>query len=157
MKVIGFLLIFIIAFVTPVVTSAQSVMDEIAQSHIKANVPEQADFYTFMERDLKAYFANKKERVLRVTYELLRDGPTQTGVAYPKFYLWVTVADGEKIVDEGAVRVAAIEKKRFEVTHFLSVDDIKTNPQELYAIFPPPVCEIIWDIVNQAGRANKRN
>jgi len=50
---------------------------------------------------------------------MLRDGPTQSGVSYPKFYLWVRVAGGKSVDDRGAVRVVAVKRKRFDVTDFM--------------------------------------
>lgn len=117
-------------------TSASEMSNEIADSHIKANVPNETDFNTFLLRDLKAYFRQTFKKNVNVTYEMLRAGPTQTGIAYPKFYVWVKVFDGDNLLDQGAVRVAAIEKTRFDVTTFLSVADIESNPQKVSSIFP---------------------
>ena len=119
---------------------AQSTTDSVAESHIKANVPDSADFHTLMQRDLEAYFRKRAKVPVKVTYELLRDGPTQTGIAYPKFYVWVNVTRAGKKIDEGAVRLAAIGKKCFDVTDFLSVIEIKGNPEAIYKVFPRPVC-----------------
>jgi hypothetical protein len=96
-----------------------------------------------MERDLEEYFRKRVKAPIKVTYELLRDGPTQTGIAYPKFYVWVKVTRGKKQIDEGAVRLAAIEKKYFDVTDFLSITEIKSNPEAIYKVFPRPVCDKI--------------
>ena len=117
-------------------------MLEISRSHIDANVPAAGDFDRFMLRDLAGYFAATfKDQP--VHYELLRDGPTQSGVSYPKFYLWVTVGNGKSPQQRGAVRVAAIEKKRFEVSDFISEDAVKKDPSGIYRVFPASVCEKI--------------
>jgi hypothetical protein len=114
-------------------------MLEISRSHIDANVPAAEDFDRLMLRDLAGYFAETfKDQA--VHYELLRDGPTQSGVAYPKFYLWVTIGAGKSPQQRGAVRVAAIEKKRFEVSDFVSEDAVKKDPTVIYRVFPSPVC-----------------
>ena len=81
-------------------------------------------------------------------YELLRDGPTQSGVAYPKFYLWLRATNAEKTVIEGAVRVAAVDKKRFDVTDFVPRADIVSRPDALDRIFPQAVIE---KILTKAG------
>ena len=108
---------------------AQTSMDEVAKSHIEANVPKGKRFDEYLKRDLRAYFC-KDEKECSVEYELLRDGPTQTGIAYPKYYLWVKVVAGQKLTSEGAVRVAAIEQRTFDITHFLSRRDIvESQPQ----------------------------
>ena len=122
---------------------AQSPLDSVAESHIKANVPDSADFQTFMERDLESYFRKLNNVPVKATYEFLRDGPTQTGIAYPKFYVWVKVTSGKKLIDEGAVRLAAIDKKYFNVTDFMSITEIKGNPEAIYKVFPRPVCDKI--------------
>ena len=113
----------------------QKVMAELQRSHIEGNVPSKEDFDTFLKRDLKVYF-NFSGSKAAIKYQLLRDGPTQSGVGYPKYYLWVQVTDGEKIVQEGAARVSAIEKTRFEISHFLSKSDIKKQPDSAAQIFP---------------------
>ena len=97
-------------------------MAAIAESHIKGNVPPQSRFDRYLRRDLTAYFTRSTGKKVTVQYEFLREGPTQTGIAYPKYYLWVTVHTGTKLVDEGAARAAAIDRRRFEVTHYLPED-----------------------------------
>lgn len=118
------------------ISLAQSLQDSIAESHIQANVPETADFNKFMERDLKAYFAKQTGQAVQIRFELLREAPTQTGVAYPKFYLWVIHTNKNKSAQEGAVRVAAIEKQRFEVIDYMSASEIKKNSDAVYRVFP---------------------
>jgi len=119
----------------------------LAESHIRANVPDEKDFDKFLKRDIEKYFKDTKQKSITVEYELLRDGRTQSGIAYPKFYAWVTVRDGATIVDQGAVRVAAVQKKLFKVTHFVSEADIKRAPAALDEIFPLPVADKIRERV----------
>src|SRR5262245_41712414 len=101
------------------------VFREIQRSHIEANVPSPNDFDRLLTRDLEAYFRARAGKVLRVKHELLCDGPTQSGVAYPKFYLWVQAFEGTRVAERGAVRVAAIDRKEFQVTDFLTEADIR--------------------------------
>jgi hypothetical protein len=121
----------------------EQTMQDIQRSHIEANVPAPADFERFLKRDLVSYFAQARKKNLPVDFELLRDGPTQSGVSYPKFYVWVRVAGGKSPEDRGAVRLAAIEKKRFEVTAFLSEEVIRSDPEGIFRLFPGQVCERI--------------
>ena len=109
---------------------------DVAESHIEANVPDAKDFRAFLIRDLTAYLKPQLSDGVTLDYELLRDGPSQTGIAYPKFYLWVTVAKPEKLVVDGVARVAAIEKKGFQVTVFIPRADIIANPDILASVFP---------------------
>ena len=121
----------------------QQAMQDVRSSHVDANVPDSADFERFLRRDLADYFAKARKRNVSVEYEPLRRGPTQSGDAYPKFYLWVTIGGGKSPQDRGAVRVAAIDKKRFEVTDFVSEEAVLSDPQGIYRIFPGVVCETI--------------
>jgi hypothetical protein len=79
-------------------------------------------FNEYLKRDLKGYFC-AESKVCEVEYELLRDGPTQTGISYPKYYVWVRCFR-KNTLREGAARVAAVEQTRFDVTNFLSRDEI---------------------------------
>ena len=113
--------------------------DPIADSHIKANVPACGQFSNLLARDLQSYF-----QAASVDYELLRQGPTQTGISYPKYYLWVKVRNSSGgLSSEGAVRVAAIDQARFEVTNFLPAQDIRAKPTAVEQIFPRPLVESI--------------
>ena len=112
----------------------------ISWSHIAANVPSSEEFDAILARDLRSYFEELGGRTVTVEYEFLRKGPTQVGVAYPKYYLWVKVYSDGVLVEEGAVRIAVIEKKRVEVTDYLSKEEILSNPEQIYYIFPKPVC-----------------
>ena len=137
---IAALLVVLLATAQP---SAEETILSIQSSHIEANAPDRADFDKYMRRDLAAYFAQVRKKILSVEFELLRDSPTQSGVSYPKFYVWVRVAGGKSSQDRGAVRLAAIEKKRFEVTDFVSEETIRRQPEGIYQLFPGQVCEKI--------------
>ena len=126
----------------------EQILRDIQSSHIDANVPAAADFDNFLTRDLAAYFAAARKKKSPVQYELLRNGPTQSGVSYPKFYLWVRVAGGKTPRDRGAVRVAAVEKKQFEVTDFVSEEALRSDPTGIYRLFPAPVCEKITEKIS---------
>ena len=123
--------------------ASQYVLAPVAESHIVANVPSQEDFKPFLQRDLENYFKTRKAEDVIVKYEMLRNGPTQSGVSYPKFYLWVIVQDGGRIIEEGAVRVAAIERQYFEVTNYLTQSAIKNDSSTIFQVFPRPVCNRI--------------
>ncbi len=112
-------------------------------SHIAANVPNDADFPLFLDRDLTKYFQGRYGKVVRVGWEMLREGPTQTGIAYPKYYLWVRVSNEDTLLSEGAVRAAAIAKERFEVTDFLDREHIRQDRGVISAIFPATVADRI--------------
>ncbi len=111
---------------------------------VKANVPAtDAEFDSVLNRDLLEYFKTKVSQTdLVVESELLRKGATQVGVAYPKFYTWVTVKDRDgKILTTGAVRFASVEKNQFEITHFLAADTINNWPYKVRELFPTQLCD----------------
>ena len=121
----------------------QAPIHDIGRSHIDANVPPGSDFDRILRRDLAAYFASDANPDPDVSYELLRDGPTQSGVAYPKFYAWVRVLQESQPTREGAVRLAAIERRQFEVLQFVERSEVERNPSGLDRMFPPPVVAAI--------------
>lgn len=110
------------------------------KKHIEANVPVKNDFDAFLRRDLSKYFKEKTGKQLGVDYELLREKPFQAGkkypTAYPKFYLWIKLYENNKLVNKGAARVAAIEKKRFEVITFADKKEIEQKSYDAIAFFP---------------------
>lgn len=113
-------------------------------SHIEANVPPSESFEPFLHRDLLAFFnASGASTATRVEFKLLREAPTQSGVAYPKYYLWVKSFAGSALQKQGAARVAAIDRKRFEVTSFLLKAQIQSAPAEVGSIFPAAIVPTI--------------
>ena len=108
-----------------------------SNSHIERHVPAPNDFAKILARDVREYLSKKEGQVLVAEFELLRDAPTQSGVAYPKFYAWVRgMDDQKKTVVEGAMRLTAIEKKRFEVIDFLSKSEIIAASDRVESVFP---------------------
>ena len=122
---------------------AQQEMRSIAQSHIDANVPSAKDFDRILKRDVTAFLATKKYKGDALKVELLRDGPTQTGIAYPKYYAWIRLTNKKSLVVEGAVRLAAIEKIEFEVTDFFTASQVKADKGQLADVFPAALIDAI--------------
>lgn len=120
----------------------------VRESHIDGNVPEKKDFDRFLKRDLTAFFQEGTTGRVRVEYELLRKEPTQSGVALPKFYLWVKAFQGKKLLVEGAARVAAVEKKRFDVVNFREKAEIQKDPDAVANTFP---AALVPGILQRAG------
>jgi hypothetical protein len=109
-------------------------------SHILENVPPHEVFHSILQRDLRA-FAERSgyNSVTGIQYTLLRDAPTQSGVSYPKYYVWLQVQSGSTVLVEGAARVLAIDRVRFEVANFLTVQQLRTTPSEAESVFPAPL------------------
>jgi hypothetical protein len=126
--------IFVLLFlIWPVPIFAQPV----GESHLQAHVPDVKDFRAFFVRDASDFLSKKTGKKVSAEYELLREGATQSGVAFPKFYAWVRALGEDKgVLCEGAMRVAAIEKKRFQVTDFLTREEIVAAPARIEEMFP---------------------
>jgi hypothetical protein len=121
----------------------QSTVDSIADSQVRANVPDEKDFNSFLKRDLESYFKEQKKKSVVVEYQLLRNEPTQSGTSLPKFYLWVLIKENGALLEDGAVKVAAMEKKKFEILNYLARADIERDVEKVYQIFPRPVADKI--------------
>jgi len=94
------------------------------------DIPDAAVFNETLQRDLDSYFGKAESAPVKVTFELLRDQPTITGIAYPKYYVWVEVRSNEGLRRVGAARVAAINGS-FEVTNFVAAETINLDPGSL--------------------------
>lgn len=117
---------------------------DLQQTHIDGNVPLRGSFTQFLQRDLLAFFrAGNAPSATSVEYSLLRDSATQSGVSFPKFYAWVKVFAGSTVIQEGAVRLAAVNRTHFEVTNFLSAQHVIARPSDVSSIFPSPLVSIV--------------
>lgn len=115
---------------------ARAQLSTVAESHVAGNVPAPQDFRRFLLRDLTAEFRRRYGDGIAADYELLREGATQMGVASPKFYLWAKITRSGKLIVEGATRVAAVEKKEFEILQFISSEEIFARPDAVARAFP---------------------
>ncbi len=119
--------------------SAAATIDAIAQSHIDANVPPDSTFDRLLRRDLTQYFQASLGGNLTIDFDLLRRGPTQTGISYPKFYLWVLVRRDGKPLKEGYARVQATDRTGFDVRDFIPRTAVDQDSTRLYPVFPVAV------------------
>lgn len=121
----------------------ERVVAELQASHISENVPPDASFMMLLQRDVRAFLVANKLPAASVEMKALRKGATQSGVSYPKYYVWIRAADkaGHRIA--GAMRVAAIERVRFEVINFTPADSIKSDPASLASIYPALLIPVI--------------
>ena len=118
--------------------------DPTSSSHIAANTPEGVEFNLILARDLNAYAQRSRGNAIEARYELLRKGPTQSGVAFPKYYAWVELLnESREVVESGAARLAAIDRAHFEITHFVSGNEIRSDPAVLRSVFPEALCGAI--------------
>lgn len=123
------------------------VMAQIREAQIAAHVPSNAQFDSLLRRDLTNYFEGTETGgELQLDYQLLRETPTQSGIAHPKFYLWAQARSGDQVIKLGALRVAAIDRQRFEVHQFLSAATIRQDPQSAAEIFPKALLGNIYEL-----------
>ncbi|HEY4370062.1 MAG TPA: hypothetical protein VGN07_22715 [Steroidobacteraceae bacterium] len=142
--------VILLAAVAAQARGPEAVLSDIQRSHIEGNVPVSKDFDSFLHRDVAAYFRSAiKIENPTIEIELLRNGPTQSGVAYPKYYAWVVVKAENREVAEGALRVAAIDEARFEVTDFLSKSSIRSSPASVSAAFP---ASLVGSVIERASK-----
>ncbi|MBB5712792.1 hypothetical protein [Sphingomonas xinjiangensis] len=116
--------------------AVERAMVELQASHIAANAPPDASFMTVLHRDVLAYLAANGLPSESAEIELLRKGATQSGVSYPKYYLWVRATDKAGHQIAGAMRVTAIDSTRFDVTDFTPAASIRSDPASLASIYP---------------------
>ena len=95
-----------------------------------------------LEQGLSRYFRERERTQVHVEHHYLREGPTITGIAFPKYYLWVQVrdSDGSTLRTEGAVRVADLDSV-VQITHFVPRDTMRSDPTVLDSIFPALVIQ----------------
>ena len=125
------------------------VIAQVSRSHVEANVPPTSEFDADLSRDLRQWFTQREGTPATVRFELLRRGATQSGVAFPKYYAWVEVQTASAPHVRGAVRVAAVERDRFEVLQFLSADEIRARPDAVQSVFP---VALLADISRRASQ-----
>ena len=114
------------------------------RSHVDANVPDEKDFDAILKREITAYVTDRDDKGISVTVELLRNAPTQSGVALPKFYVWIVKRDAKgAVMEEAAARIAAVEKKRFDVIQYYTKKRIVAEPDLVKKVFPEDVYEKI--------------
>lgn len=138
------LIVILAASVLAAQAQADDLMAQIRESHINANVPDKKDFDAILKRDLTKYVIDPGERGISVSAELLRDAPTQSGVAFPKFYCWITKTNSKGVViEEAAARIAAVAKTHFDVIQYFERKRILAEPDLMVNTFPRDVYEKI--------------
>ena len=121
--------------------------DDVRRAHIEAHLPPEEVFESYLRRDIVARFKSMPDPgVTRAEFAFLRQGATQSGVAYPKWYLWTKVYAGNALRYEGALRVAAVERTHFQVTDFVPKADIRAGKVALQKIFPALLVPAIMDL-----------
>ena len=129
-------------------------LGDISESHVEENLPNNDVFEQYLLRDISAYFTERYNGNIEVSYELLRGTGDQAGLGVPKFYLWVVITDSvtNEEIDKGTVRVGANNKESFTVMNYLSVEDIKQKPDGLSdAFFPSDIIGIVKSKIQECN------
>lgn len=115
---------------------------------VNAHVPPPDQFHAILKRDLLAQFgAASRSPITDLSYELLRNEPTQSGTSHPRYYAWVTLKSAQGVAT-GAAKFRAEERKRFVLTNFLNVAQIRADPQGVGKLFP---ADLVPKIVKKAN------
>ena len=110
---------------------------DLRGSYIKENVPPASEFDKLLQRDLLEYFrSNGLPESDEVKASLLHDQPSQSGVADPKYYVWVQIYSAGKQLEQGAVKVAAIKKQKFYIMDYVTQAQIRNGSVQIENIFP---------------------
>ena len=143
-KSVLFLIFIVGVIVTTAFAQNEGPIAAIGRSNIDANVSDKKDFDTILNRDLTKYVTDAGDKDIRVVVELLRNGPSQSGVALPKFYIWIEKRNSKgEIMDEAATRIAAVEKAHFDVIQYYDRKCILAEPELISKVFPTDVYEKI--------------
>jgi hypothetical protein len=132
--------------VTAIAVRAQTndPMAELQRSHIDANVPDKGDFDRILNRDITKYVTDARDKDITVKVELLRDVPSQSGVALPKFYIWIEKRNAKGgLMEEAAARIAAVNRDHFDVIQYYDRKRLETEPELVSKVFPADVYEKI--------------
>lgn len=148
----------ILGFVVALVTGAVAVVaiasawpgllaSTAQQFHIAAHVPPRRHFDRLLERDITAYLTTDDSPAVVESVTLLRDEPSQAGVAHPKYYVWVEAraADGSSL--SGAARIAAVDRVGFDVIQYRTCSDLLERPRAAASIFPAAVLDRLFEQV----------
>jgi len=136
------LLITFLFTVSAATASAQNddPMAALRQGHIDANVPDQKDFDRILNRDITKYVTDKADKDITVKVELLRDVPSQSGVALPKYYIWIEKRNAQGVLmEEAAARIAAINRDHFDVVQYYDRKRLETETDLVSKVFPQDV------------------
>ena len=136
------LLITFLFTVSAATASAQNddPMATLRQGHIDANVPDQKDFDRILNRDITKYVTDKADKDITVKVELLRDVPSQSGVALPKYYIWIEKRNAKGVLmEEAAARIAAINRDHFDVVQYYDRKRLETETDLVSKVFPQDV------------------
>ena len=116
----------------------ERIWNDIARSHVDANVPPPDKFQAMLRRDLALYFQKSKAEKVTVEPDASSWSHAERTLVPEVLRLGAVRVSG-RLREEGAVRLAAVERKRLDVTDYLSATAIRKRPASLEQVFPRPV------------------
>ena len=143
-------MVFRAASVAAVLTATLTV-GACRHQQAEPDIPPPAVSDAQLRGDLQKYFSSRRPALTVIGYDLLRPGPTITGIAYPKYYLWVRLRGANSSLIEVAVRVAAINQA-FEITNVVDAEGIRSGKEAPGAVFPTALVPEIERRAATAGR-----
>ena len=138
----AFLILVLLITVMAVSVRAQNEdpMAALRQGHIDANVPDPKDFDRILNRDITKYVTDRADKDITVKVELLRDGPSQSGVALPKYYIWIAKRSAKGVLmEEAAARIAAVNRDHFDVVQYYDRKRLENETDLVSKVFPDDV------------------
>jgi hypothetical protein len=111
--------------------------------NVLEGVPDNKTFGPLLIHVLTSCFEDDRFKDLQFKYTFLADHPFQSGIAFPKYYLWVEKYDGSHPIGRGVIEVAAIDQTRLGVVEFVSKKDLATDLEWIKRHYPPEVCKSI--------------
>lgn len=143
------LISFIVLISSSVIVAYHYSSGTISNSHLVANVPKQENFDEYLQRDLDIYFTELKDTSVQVEYKLLRNEPTQVGLAFPKYYAWVDIQTEDGYSESGAAYIAAISGEYFQIISYMDAEEITQDTDALYKMYPEDICNQIIERLNE--------
>ncbi|CAN5320719.1 hypothetical protein BH11CYA1_BH11CYA1_44890 [soil metagenome] len=118
---------------------------------LSANIVPSEHFNEFLVRDLRSYFNLPARSPKSVGQEFIKgnEDAVKSSNGLPRYYLWVFVYEGNKVVSEGFAEVDSVSKTRFTVRTFISKDAIKKDPRAIEEAYGTSLGA---DIIDRANR-----
>ncbi len=123
------------------------VMQQIRRDQVAANVPPNSRFHEYLERDVRAFLVQRNQEDVQLSVDLLRTPPTQVGIAFPKYYVWIEASSPTQGDLSVAARVAAVGGREFRIQEFIPRREINAQPDALHRTFP---AGLVPHIIEQA-------
>ncbi len=128
----------------PRVSGPKSGFNAVPRTSVSDHVPQGPEFGRILRSDLEEAFLNPELNDERLDYELLDKVPVRLGNEFPRFFAWVKVTkEGQGVVREGVVILAAMHKASFNVGEIVPKKDLKDDLAGHAQAYPAEIVEEI--------------